>query len=82
MVTISDGKKIDRVGPLSLVEVASVIGGSDAFWGGLLVAHLDGKSWKEAVCFAHQVAAFKLQNVGHVEHLIHKELIYNQLKAK
>jgi sugar/nucleoside kinase (ribokinase family) len=78
IVTISDGKKVDRVGPLPLVEVDSAIGGSDAFWGGLLVAHLDGKTWKEAVCFAHHVAALKLQSVGHVKKLINKELLYNQ----
>jgi len=82
IVTISDGKTVERVGPLPLVKVDSVIGGSDAFWAGLLVAHLDGKTWKEAVCFAHQVAALKLLNVGHVQHLINKELIYNQLKGK
>jgi fructokinase len=80
IITISDGKSIERIGPLPLVEVASVIGGSDAFWGGLLVAHLDGKSWKEAVIFAHQVAALKLQNVGHVNRLIDKEVLYNQVQ--
>ena len=80
IVTISNGETVDRVGPLPLVEVDSAIGGSDAFWGGLLVAHLDGKTWKEAVCFAHQVAALKLQNVGHVDKLINKELLYNQVQ--
>lgn len=81
IVTISTGDKIERVGPfpLPLVAVDSVIGGSDAFWGGLLVAHLDGKTWNEAVCFAHLVAALKLQNVGHVIQLINKELLYNQI---
>ncbi|NQS92464.1 MAG: hypothetical protein HQ574_08655 [Chloroflexi bacterium] len=81
IVTISDGISVEKVGPLPLVMVDSVIGGSDAFWGGLLVAHLDGKSWKEAVCFAHQVAGLKLQNVGHVDHLINKELLYNQFNG-
>ena len=82
IVTISDGVSVERVGPLPLVSVDSVIGGSDAFWGGLLVARLDGKSWKEAVCFAHQVAALKLQNVGHVQHLINKELLYSKVKER
>ena len=82
IVTISDGVSVDRVGPLPLVTVDSVIGGSDAFWGGLLVAHLDGKSWKEAVCFAHQVAALKLQNVGHVHHLIDKERLYKEIEER
>ena len=82
IVTISDGISVERVGPLPLVEVNSVIGGSDAFWGGLLVAHLDGKKWTEAICFAHQIAALKLQKVGHVDCVIDKELIYNQIKDK
>jgi fructokinase len=80
IVTISTAGKVERVGPLPLVKVESVIGGSDAFWAGLLVANLDGKSWKEAVCFAHQVAGLKLKNVGHVEQLINKELLYNQVE--
>ncbi len=82
IVTISDGVTVEKVGPLPLVTVDSVIGGGDAFWGGLLVAHLDGKSWKDAVCFAHQIAALKLQNVGHVMKLINKDLIYNQIEEK
>lgn len=82
IVTISDGKSVDRVGPLPLVKVDSVIGGSDAFWGGLLVAYLDGRPWKEAVFFAHQIAALKFQNVGHVKRLINKDLIYNQINGK
>ena len=80
IVTISTDGKVERVGPLPLVEVESVTGGSDAFWAGLLVANLDGKSWKEAVCFAHQVACLKLKNVGHIEQLINKELLYNQVE--
>lgn len=80
IVTISTGDKIERVGPLPLVAVDSVIGGSDAFWGGLLVAQLEGKTWNEAVCFAHLVAALKLQNVGHVIQLINIELLYNQVE--
>jgi len=82
VVTISDGVTVEKVGPLPLVSVDSVIGGGDAFWGGLLVARLDGKSWKDAVCFAHQIAALKLQNVGHVKKLINKDLIYNQIKEQ
>jgi sucrose-phosphate synthase len=77
VVTVSDGEKVQHIGPLPLVKVNSVIGGSDAFWGGLLVAQLDGKNWKETICFAHQVAALKLKNVGHVKHLIEKEVLYN-----
>lgn len=77
MVTVSDGNTVERIGPLPLVTADSTIGGSDAFWAGMLVAHLDGKSWKEAVCFAHQVAAIKPQSVGHATHLIDKEALYH-----
>jgi sugar/nucleoside kinase (ribokinase family) len=70
------------VGPLPLIEVVSVIGGSDAFWGALLVAHLDGKPWPLCVCFAHEVAALKLHEIGHVQRLINREAIYRQLKER
>jgi sucrose-phosphate synthase len=79
MVTVSNGSQLEHVGPLPLVEVNSVIGGSDAFWGGLLVAHLDGKTWQQAVCFAHEIAARKLQHVGHVQELIDRQSVYRQV---
>ncbi len=82
VVTVSDGKEIHCIGPLPLVKVTSAIGGSDAFWGGLLVARLDGKDWKDTICFAHHVAALKLQKVGHVKHLLDKDVLYNQSKTK
>lgn len=81
VVTVSDGKEVQTIGPLPLVKVDSVIGGSDAFWGGLLVAQLDGKNWQDTICFAHHVAGLKLQRVGHVKHLIDKEVLYNQSKS-
>lgn len=82
VVTISDGATVERVGPLPLVEVASVIGGSDAFWGALLVARLDGKPWPLCVCFAHEVAALKLGVIGHVERMIDRESIYRRLEEQ
>ena len=42
MVTVSDGSSVEEVGPLARAEVKSVTGARDAFWSGLLVAHLDG----------------------------------------
>ncbi len=80
-VTVSNGKELQHIGPLPMVEVNSVIGGSDAFWGGLLVAHLDGKSWTEAICFAHQISAHKLANVGHVQENINRQKIYQKLET-
>ena len=80
LVTVSDGDGVQRIGPLPFIEVHSVIGGSDAFWGGLLVAYLDGKTWPETICFAHQIAALKLQNIGHVQKCIDRKTIYNKIK--
>ncbi|MGD8997802.1 MAG: PfkB family carbohydrate kinase [Anaerolineae bacterium] len=80
LVTVSHHGEVERVGPLSLVSVRSVIGGSDAFWGALLVAHLEGKPWSFCVRFAHEVAARKLLKVGHIERMISREAIYEQLE--
>jgi len=76
---VSNGSSVERIGPLPLVEVNSVIGGSDAFWAGLLVSRLENKSWKESVCFAHEIAALKLQQVGHIEKLIDREAVQRQV---
>jgi len=81
VVTVSDGQRVERVGPLPMVEVENVTGGRDAFWGALLVAHLDGKPWPLCVRFAHQVAALKLGVVGHVDRMIDREAIYRRLET-
>ena len=60
----------------------SVTGGSDAFWGALLVARLGGKPWPLCVRFAHEVAALKLRVVGHVEHMVNREPIYRRLEGQ
>jgi fructokinase len=80
LVTVSDQGEVERVGPLSLVSVRSVIGGSDAFWGALLVARLEGKPWSLCVRFAHEVAAQKLLKVGHIERMINRGAIYEHLE--
>jgi sucrose-phosphate synthase len=80
LVTVSYDGEVERVGPLSLVAVKSVIGGSDAFWGALLVAHLDGKPWSSCIRFAHEIAARKLLKVGHIERMIDREAIYERLE--
>ena len=79
VVTVSNGSSVEHIGPLPLVEVNSVIGGSDAFWAGLLVSRLENKSWKESVCFAHEIAALKLQHVGHIEELIDRGAVQRQV---
>jgi fructokinase len=81
VVTVSDNGKLERVGPLPKVDVSHVTGASDAFWSALLMAHLDGKDWPEAVRFAHEVASLKLRVEGHVERMIDRESLYAGLKS-
>ena len=78
-VTVSDGEKVERIGPMPKAEVENVTGSSDAFWTALLAAHLDGKSWPEAVRFVNEVGVLKLRVVGHVEHMIDCESPYRRL---
>jgi sucrose-phosphate synthase len=80
-VTVSDNGNLQRVGPLPKVEVSHVTGASDAFWSALLMAHLDGKDWPEAVRFAHEVASLKLRVEGHVERMIDRQSLYAGLKS-
>jgi len=82
LVTVSHDGEIECVGPLPLVDVKSAIGGSDAFWGGLLVACLEGKPWPLSVRFAHEIAARKLLLVGHIERTIDREAIYERLERE
>jgi sucrose-phosphate synthase len=79
-VTISDNGSVEHVGPLPKVQIENVTGASDAFWSALLMAHLDGKGWSEAVRFAHEVASLKLRVEGHVERMIDREAIYTRLR--
>ena len=78
-VTISHNGTEEHVGPLPKVQIENVTGARDAFWSALLMAHLDGKNWSEAVRFAHEVASLKLQVEGHVERMIDRESIYRSL---
>lgn len=80
-VTVSDGGKVERVGPLPMVPVENVTGGRDAFWSALLIAHLDGKSWPFCIRFAHEVAALKLRVTGHVERMIDRAGLYHRLET-
>ncbi len=80
-VTVSEKGRVERVGPLPKVRVESVTGARDAFWSALLVAHLDGKDWKECVRFAHEISALKLRTEGHVERMIDREAFYQRLET-
>jgi sucrose-phosphate synthase len=81
VVTVSDHGNVERVGPLPKVQIENVTGARDAFWSALLMAHLDGKDWPEAVHFAHEVASLKLRVEGHVERMIDRENIYAGLQS-
>jgi sugar/nucleoside kinase (ribokinase family) len=81
VVTVSDNGSVERVGPLPKVQVENVTGARDAFWSALLMVHLDGKSWPEAVRFAHEIASLKLRVEGHVERMIDRESIYKSLQS-
>jgi sucrose-phosphate synthase len=80
-VTISDKGNVEHVGPLPKVQIENVTGARDAFWSALLMAHLDGKGWSEAVRFAHEVAGLKLGVEGHVDRMIDREEIYTRLRT-
>jgi sucrose-phosphate synthase len=81
VVTVSDHGNLQRIGPLPRVKIENVTGARDAFWSALLMAHLDGKDWPEAVRFAHEVASLKLRVEGHVERMIDRESIYARVES-
>jgi sucrose-phosphate synthase len=81
VVTVSDRGSVERVGPLPKVRVRNVTGARDAFWSAMLMAHLDGKDWPEAIRFAHEVASLKLRVEGHVDSMIDRETIYARLRS-
>jgi sugar/nucleoside kinase (ribokinase family) len=81
VVTVSDNGNVERIGPLPKVKIENVTGARDAFWSALLMAHLDGKDWPEAIRFAHEVASLKLKVEGHVERMIDRESIYASLES-
>jgi fructokinase len=80
-VTVSVEGRVERIGPLPKVRVESVTGARDAFWSALLVAHLDGKEWKDCVRFAHEISSLKLRVEGHVERMIDRDAFYRQLET-
>jgi sugar/nucleoside kinase (ribokinase family) len=81
VVTVSDNGNLERVGPLPEVEVSHVTVARDACWSALLMAHLDGRDWPEAIHFAHEVASLKRRVEGHVERMIDRESLYASLKS-
>ena len=67
--------------PARPVEVVDATGAGDAFWGGFLVAVLDGRSLYEAVLFGREVAEIKLRTVGPIAGTLDREAIYREVAA-
>ncbi len=78
-VTISHDGQIERVEDLPHVEVVDRTGAGDAFWAGLLVAHLDGLPWTDCVRVGHAVAKRALQTVGPFPRSISRETVYREV---
>ncbi len=65
--------------PAPAIKVVDATGAGDAFWGGFLVAWLDGLPPLRCVEVAREVVALKLQTVGHEEGFIDRQAIYGRL---
>jgi sugar/nucleoside kinase (ribokinase family) len=63
------------------VPVTDATGAGDAFWAGLLVAVLDGRSLYEAVLFGREVAEIKLGTVGPIAGSLDRETLYRRVAA-
>lgn len=65
--------------PTRAIKVVDATGAGDAFWGGFLVAWLDGLPPADCVAVAQEVVALKLQMVGHGEGAIERRAIYERI---
>lgn len=69
----TDGKS--EIIPGYRVQALDTTGAGDAFNGGLITALADGKSLREAACFANAVAAISVQRIGTTPSMPTKEEI-------
>jgi len=74
-VLVSEGGRIHHI-PAVPVSVADATGAGDAFWGGFLVALLDGFPLPDCARFAQHVAARKLTAVGPLTTPIDRRVLY------
>lgn len=65
--------------PARAVKVVDATGAGDAFWGGFLVAWLDGLPPARCVEVAQEVVALKLETVGHGEGQIDRQALYGRV---
>jgi fructokinase len=62
------------------IKVADVTGAGDAFWGGLLIALLDGYEPDEAACVGQIVAEAKIGTVGPIPEMPDRTELYQELE--
>lgn len=77
-ILVSDGEQVQRL-PVREVPVADVTGAGDAFWGGFLVAWLDGNSLKRCALFAREIAERKLTTIGPLPGMIDRQAVYARI---
>jgi fructokinase len=79
-VLVSDGGRIQHI-PALPVSTIDATGAGDAFWGGFLVALLDGLPLPDCARFAQHVAARKLATVGPLTERIDRHALYAELNG-
>lgn len=79
LLATADGA-ISHIKP-SDIKVADVTGAGDAFWGGLLLALLDGCRPDEAACLGQIVAEAKIGTVGPMATVPDRAQLYQRLEA-
>lgn len=80
-VLVSERGHIQHIPALS-VSIADATGAGDAFWGGFLVALLDGFPLPDCARFAQHIAARKLVTVGPLTERIDRYALYAELNGK
>lgn len=80
-VLVSEGGHIQHI-PALPVSIADATGAGDAFWGGFLVALLDGLPLPDCARFAQHVAARKLATVGPLTERIDRHALYAELRGE
>jgi fructokinase len=78
LLATADGG-ISHIKP-SDIKVADVTGAGDAFWGGLLLALLDGCRPDEAACLGQIVAEAKIGTVGPMPKVLDRARLYQRLE--
>ncbi|MFQ5857131.1 MAG: carbohydrate kinase family protein [Anaerolineae bacterium] len=79
-VLLSDDEGVQRL-PIREVPVADVTGAGDAFWGGFLVACLDGHPPERCLRFARLVAERKLASAGPLSESLPRAELYQHLES-